>query len=415
MLPLPLQIALAHLRARTRQTLVTVLGVALGVGVFLAVAGMMNGFQTFFRTEIIEVNPHIIISDEYRNAGDQPLRARYPEAAVGVTRVLPRDPVRGVGLARQILDGVATMPEVLAASPVLRGQLLLRRGGRDYGVSGIGIEPARASQVSRLAEDVIAGSLDALDAVKDGIVIGSRLAERMSVVLGDTLSAVAPTGTVARLRVVGIFRSSVEQADRGQVYVSLARQQALQARPRVINEIQLKLVDVDQAQPIAAALEARWSYKAVPWQEANERVLAVFILQKVIIYSTVSAILIVASFGIFNIISTVVLEKARDIAILRSIGLGRSDIVWIFVFQGLAVSVIGTLIGFAIGAGLGEVMGMIPAPGATDPSQTLKIAQPWWLFGASAGLGLGTASIAAWLPAGKGARTDPLDIIRGAS
>lgn len=412
---LAIRIALAQLGSRKRQTLVTTLGVALGVGVFLAVGGLMDGFQTFFRTEIIEVNPHIVISDEYRDATEQPMRRLYPQAAVSVSRVLPRDPARGVGDARKILDGVAALPEVTASSPVLRGQLLLKRAGRDYAVSGIGIEPAAASGVSRLAEDIEAGSLNALDTVKDGVVIGARLADRMNVVIGDTIAAVAPSGQVARLRVVGRFRSSMEQIDRGQVYLSLPRQQALQGRPRVINEIQIKLRDADQAQEIAAAIEARWGYKAVPWQEANERILAVFILQKVIIFSTVSAILVVASFGIFNIITTVVLEKARDIAILRSIGLSRGDIVWIFGFQGLVVSIVGTLAGFAIGAGLAEVMGMVPAPGATDPSQTLRIAQPLWLFAAAAGIGVVTSLVAAWLPAAKAARADPLDIIRGAS
>lgn len=412
---LAIRIALAQLGSRKRQTLVTTLGVALGVGVFLAVGGLMNGFQTFFRTEIIEVNPHVIISDEYREAMDQPMRRLHPESAVAVRRVLPRDPARGVGDARRILEGLAAMPEVAAASPVLRGQLLLRRGGRDYAVSGIGIEPASAVGVSRLADDMVAGSLDSLTSVKDGVVIGDRLAERMNVAIGDTITAVAPSGQAARLRVVGRFRSSMEQVDRGQIYLSLPRQQALQNRPRVVNEIQIKMRDADEAIEAAAAMEARWGYKAVPWQEANERVLAVFVLQKAIIFSTVSAILVVASFGIFNIITTVVLEKSRDIAILRSIGLSRIDIVLIFGFQGLAVSLSGTLAGFVLGIGLAELMGMIPAPGATDPTQTLRIAQPAWLFAAAAGIGVLTSLIAAWLPAARAARADPLDIIRGAS
>ncbi|HRQ83183.1 MAG TPA: FtsX-like permease family protein, partial [Azospirillaceae bacterium] len=282
-------------------------------------------------------------------------------------------------------------------------------------VSGIGIEPASAIGVSRLADDMVAGSLDSLNSVKDGVVIGERLADRMNVAIGDTITAVAPSGQAARLRVVGRFRSSMEQVDRGQVYLSLPRQQALQNRPRVVNEIQIKMRDADGAVEAAAAMEARWGYKAVPWQEANERVLAVFVLQKAIIFSTVSAILVVASFGIFNIITTVVLEKSRDIAILRSIGLGRADIVLIFGFQGLVVSMAGTLAGFVLGIGLAELMGMIPAPGASDPTQTLRIAQPAWLFAAAAGIGVLTSMIAAWLPAAKAARADPLDIIRGAS
>src|SRR5487761_2576801 len=101
MIPLPLAIALAHLRARKRQTLVSVLGVTLGVGVFIAIGGMMQGFQSYFRTQIIDTNPHILITDEIRTPALQLLQ---PHDAVAISRILPRDPVRGIAGAGAILD-----------------------------------------------------------------------------------------------------------------------------------------------------------------------------------------------------------------------------------------------------------------------------------------------------------------------
>ncbi|QQR69014.1 MAG: ABC transporter permease [Alphaproteobacteria bacterium] len=414
MLPLTLSIALSHLVARKRQSAVSVLGVSLGVGVFIAISGMMNGFQEFFRSEIIETNPHIVISDEYRAAPPQPLERLNPKDAIEVTRIIPRDPVRGISGAAGIMEALEAMPGV-AATPTLSGSLILRRAGRDFSVSASGIDPVRESRVTRLASDIVKGSLDSLAAVPDGIIIGSQLAERMGADIGDTLTASASRGAVQRLRVVGIFKTGMDQVDRRSVYLSLARQQSLQMRPRIVNEIRIRLVQVAQSIPVAAELESRWGYKSAPWEETNSRILAVFKLQNFIIYFTVSSILIVAGFGIFNIITTVVLEKSRDIAILRAVGLGAGDIVRIFVWEALAVGLAGVILGCGLGFAFAEGLRQIPAPGASDPTQTLRIALPMWRFALAGGLALLTSLLAGFLPARRAGRADPLETIRGAS
>lgn len=249
-----------------------------------------------------------------------------------------------------------------------------------------------------MASDIVKGSLDSLAAVPDGIIIGSQLAERMGADIGDTLTASASRGAVQRLRVVGIFKTGMDQVDRRSVYLSLARQQSLQMRPRIVNEICIRLVQVAQSIPVAAELESRWGYKSAPWEETNSRILAVFKLQNFIIYFTVSSILIVAGFGIFNIITTVVLEKSRDIAILRAVGLGAGDIVRIFVWEALAVGLAGVILGCGLGFAFAEGLRQIPAPGASDPTQTLRIALPMWRFALAGGLALLTSLLAGFCP-----------------
>ena len=414
MIPLALDVALAHLRGRKRQTSVSVLGVMLGVGIYIAISGMMQGFHTYFLRQLVETNPHVLITDEVRIPGPQPLQMEYPGAAVEVRRVLPRDPVRGIANAGSIVAMLDQMPGVVAA-PMLGGQLILRRSERDYAVNALGIDPARQAKVTSLANDMVAGSLSDLARESSGVILGRSLAQKMGVGIGDSVAAVAAGGRTTTLRVVGLYFTGLEEQDLSRVYVTLVRQQSMQARPRVVNQIGIRLADISRSISFAARIEGRFGYKAAPWEETYRRFLDVLALQNWIIYSTLGAILLVAGFGIFNIISTVVLEKGRDIAIMRSIGVAAARIVHIFMLEGAVVGVLGMVAGWGLGRLLSLALGRIPAPGAADPTQTLVIAQSWWIYGSAGVLALVSAVGAAWLPARRAARIDPLAVIRGAT
>ena len=168
---------------------------------------------------------------------------------------------------------------------------------------------------------MVEGSFEALASNPNGLVIGRQLADKMGVGLGDSVTAVTTAGTQTSLKIVGIFHTGIDAEDQYWGIVPLARQQAMQNRPRVVNEIHVRLADVSRSIPLAQAIERRWGFKSAPWEETYARVLDVFALQDKIMFLTTASILVVAGFGIFNVISTIVLEKARDIAIMRSIGM----------------------------------------------------------------------------------------------
>ena len=411
---LTLAIALAHLRGRRRQTMVSVLGVTLGVGVFIGISGLMHGFQEYFLTQLIETNPHVLITDEIRRPAAQPLTLAHPDAAVEVRRVLPPDPKRGIPSAGSMLESLNAMQGVIA-SPVLRGQMILRRAGRDVAVSAVGIDPLRELQVINISKDIKSGSMEALAAQKDGAVVGDKLADKLGATVGDTVAVATASGAVSTLKLVGLFHTGIEQQDTGMIYIPLTLQQALQSQPRVVNEIHIRLAEIGRSIPIAQVIENRWGYKTAPWEETLSRILDVFVLQNAIIYLTTGSILVVAGFGIFNIISTIVMEKARDIAIMRSIGMPAADVVNIFIFEGLVVGVAGVVCGCALGWGIGAFLGTLPAPGATDPSEHMRVSMTATSYLAGSAIALVSSVAAAWLPARRGAQTDPLAIIRGAS
>jgi lipoprotein-releasing system permease protein len=412
MTPLPLSIAFAHLFARKRQSLVSIVGVTLGVAIFIAIGGLMNGFHGHFRSQLVETNPHVVISDEVRTAAPQPLTLLNPDGAVEVRRVVPRDPVRGIAGASAMVDAL-NAEQGVAAAPSLIGQVIVRRAGRDFAVTGIGVDPQREMRVTDLVNNMVAGGFDALASDPNGLILGRELADKMAVGLGDTV-LVATTASQARLKIVGLFHTGIDAEDQTWGILSLSRQQALQERPRVVNQIHIRLADLSRSIPLAETIERRWGFKSAPWEETYARVLDMFALQDKIMFFTTAAILVVAGFGIFNVISTIVMEKARDIAIMRSIGMPSGAVVAIFLIEGLAVGVVGVLLGCLAGWGLGALIHMAPAP-TGNPHDTLPMSLSADLFGAAGLIGMAASLAAAWLPARRAAAADPLSIIRGAA
>ena len=207
-LPLPLDIALQHLLHRRRQTLVSLSGVALGVAFFIAISAMMQGFQRDFVARIIDIQPHIIVKDEFRTPPRQPVEQVYGEGAVNLRNVKPLDEVRGIRGARNMLAVLEDEPGVHVA-PTLTGNILLRFGGKDVSANVTGIVPEQQRKVTHLEKDLIAGeTLDALYATANGIILGEGVAQRAGIRMDDLISVVSPVGVVLKMKVVGIFSST---------------------------------------------------------------------------------------------------------------------------------------------------------------------------------------------------------------
>lgn len=408
-----IDIAIAQLSGRKRQSIVSILGVATGVGFFIGIASMMQGFQNYFIETVIDVTPHITVKNEYRDPPRQPAEIKWKNAVIEIRGLKPKERVRGLRQAQQIM-AAADRIEGAHVAPTLVGQVILRYGSKDQSAQLFGIDPDREQHVSTINNDMLEGSLNNLYTDSNGIVMGEGLAQKLGIEMRDTLTVIAPTGVILKMKVVGIFRTGVTAIDNNQSYTLLKKSQILQDRINRINQVRIKLDDVDRAGTIASQLEHRFGYLAESWREANANVFGIFVIQNGIMYSTVGAILIVAGFGIFNIISIVIREKQRDIAILKSIGFQESDISRIFLSQGFVVGVIGTVLGWGLGYGLIELLASIEFDiEGFVRSKGFVLYRTWLHYAISAVLAIAAATLAAWLPARKAARLDPVDILRG--
>jgi len=417
-LPISLEIALAHIRRRKRQTLISILGVALGVAFFVGVNALMRGFQTYFVSQVIDVQPHIVVKDEFRRVTVQPALLRHDGGAVEIHGVKPRNELRGIKNARALEDGIAAIPGV-AVAPTLRGAVQLRYGGRDLSTSVVGIEPEAERRVTNLERDLIAGSLDDLKRTANGLIVGATLAERLGASLGDTITVLGRSGQPTLMKIVGIFMTGVVSLDASESFALLKVAQTLQDRPNVVNQLRIRLADVSQAEPVARRIETAIGYRTESWEETNANVLGVFVLQNWIMYSVVGAILLVATFGIYTIVSTVVHEKVRDIAILKSLGFTEGEITRIFVVEGVVLGMLGASLGAALGYGLVEALALVrfdDIGGPKVPGRTgFVLARETWPYVAGAGFAMTAAAVAALLPARRAASLDPVQTLRGAA
>lgn len=410
-----IDIARGMLARRRRQTLVSVSGVALGVAFFIAIAALMRGFQTYFVNQIIDVAPHVTIKDETRSPPPQALEMAHPDGAVMVHGVKPSDRIRGIRAAGDKVAMLEAM-EGVAAAPVLQGQALLRYGSRDVSAVVTGIEPARHARISNIEKDMIAGRLEDLRATANGIIIGEALAWRLGVGMGDTLTAISPKGVVLSMKVVGLFRTGIQAVDQGNGFALLKVSQVLQDRPNVVNQILIRLTDVTQAEPMARLIEARFGDRTESWEEQSANILTVFVIQNAIMYSVTGAILLVAAFGIYNIISTVVFEKTRDIAILKSLGFSERDIQVLFLIQGLVAGLLGAIAGCMLGAVMIEGLAQVRFSTQTPAGQNGFILDRDWRFYLAASIfAMLAAGIASLIPARRASRLDPVQVVRGAA
>lgn len=407
-----LHIASRHLLMRQRQTLVATSGVAVGVGFFLAVSALMVGSQADFVRQLIDVAPHIIISDELRSPAPQPGRRAFPDGAVVLHGYKVRNEVRGIKDWQAVMASAAAIPGAVV-SPSLSGAVTLRLGGREEPLGVIGIDPALEARVSTISDKLRAGHLDDLERVQGGVIIGEELASRLGLNMGDIVGATAASGTTRSLRIVGLVKKGNSQLGSSNGYMLLREAQSLLGRPFIINRIGIKLSDPYTAQDIARTLEQRFGYKAESWQERSSDFLSLLVTRNIIMYTVVSAILLVASFGIYTAVSNSVADKRRDIAILRSMGFSEADLQIVFVVEGLALAVIGVLLGWLLGYALMSILGSLRfSIGGEDQTIPIDRSARQYLIAAAASLVAG--GVAAWLPARKSAKVDPVDILRGA-
>jgi lipoprotein-releasing system permease protein len=365
----------------------------------------------------VESSGHITIKDEPRETRTPILERVYtdPNALLAMQRVKPRVQVRKIDNPKGLLATLGRMPGIVAAAPTVQGNVIATFGTKTVNLACFGIEPEKQVRVTTIAQDVMEGGFERLRTTADGIVIGKGVADVLGVKLDDSLSLASSEGGRTTARVVAIFRTGVTPIDYSRGYMLLTDAQTLLNKKNVVNEIIIRTEDYTEAEKYAAQIESIAGYRTEPWQESNSNFLKIFKIQDLITYIITGALLLVAAFGVLNILIMSVLERINDIAILKSFGYSRTDVTLIYLFQGLVIGLIGASLGL-IGGKLAieglrripiTVEGLIRAEGllmSEHPSQYVQA------FVASVLIVL----IAAAYPARRAAKYDPVEVIRGA-
>jgi lipoprotein-releasing system permease protein len=412
MLGLSFSIASTHIRSRMRQTLVGVTGVAIGVGFSVMMAALMEGSQNDFITQLVDSLPHISVTDERREPPRQPADIAFDAAEIrGLTTLQLRPGIKNPFAIMAALEG--WLPGAVA--PSVQSKAVIRFAGRDTAASVTGIDPRREPNVSKLSTQIRAGSLDALYKASNAIILGDGLAKKVGARVGNSVVVTSGSGRTLSATVVALSHAGVTQIDDGSAYVLIKTAQILAGQTGLVNELRVKTRDVMQAREVASRIEAETGYKAMSWQEAHEDLLSAFEIRNFIMYTVVSAILMVASFGTYNIISTITHEKTRDIAILKSLGFPSAVVRRIFVMESMMIGIIGMMLGWAFGLAMTWGMQQIEFKSPFMDSNHLPVLYSLRHYGVAGLVALSASIIAGYFPARKAAAVQPVDIIRGAS
>ncbi|MEO8260768.1 MAG: lipoprotein-releasing ABC transporter permease subunit [Acidobacteriota bacterium] len=344
--PFELHIALRYLLAKRRQAFISVIsifstiGVIVGVMAVIVALAIMTGLQQELRDRILGSSPHVYV---WKSSG---ITDYHAEA-----------------------DKIRRLPHVIGAAPAILGQGLLTVAQETVPVQIKGIDPALEPQVTDLKQALRSGSLEALnapaDGTADGILLGKDLAARLNVTVGDDVMLMTPQGTLTpmgmfpksrRLHVVGTFSLGLLEFDSTYGYVSLDVAERLLGKERV-DHIQVRVDDIWAASEVAASIPAALGedYIKQDWKEMNQQLFSALWLEKIAVSLAIGLIVMVAALNIVTSLILLVMEKNRDIAILKTMGASAKSVTLIFMMQGLIIGIVGTTIGGAGGYALATV------------------------------------------------------------
>jgi len=407
-LPYEIFVSLRYLRAKKRygtvslNTVVSIAGVVIGVATSIITLAVMTGFQGYFRDKILSAIPHIVVM-EY--AGE------------------------GVRDQKNLQEVVGRVAHVQATTPFIISQVMLAARDRVQGVVVRGIDPRTEGTVTDLARNMKEGTLAALEQSSrklPGIIIGEDLARKFSASLGDTITMVNPIGEessvgmvpkIRKFELVGIFDAGMYDYNTGFAYISLAEAQQFFNLEGKISGLQVRVDDIYRADEISRTIQsaAGFPYYTRNWVEMNKNFFSALKLEKIGMSLILVVVIIVASFNIIGTLTMLVMEKSREIAILKSMGATERSIMTIFVFAGLVIGGVGTLLGAVAGYGIVALVaksGLITLP--KDVYQVsylpLHITGLDVLFIALTAIGI--SFLATLYPSLQAAKQDPVEVLR---
>jgi lipoprotein-releasing system permease protein len=341
-------VCLRYLRAKRKRgfisliTIISIVGVAVGVMALIGVLGVMTGFTEEFRAKILGVNSHIVVQ---RYGG---LITEYSD----------------------LRNDLLSKPEITGVSPYIYTQAMITAGEGGTGAILRGIDPATASSVISIGKQMISGSMDALAATDDkvpGIIIGIDLASQLNIRKGDRVKLISPAGPLTPMGVIprikacevrGIFETGMYEYDSSLIYVTLDTARNFLSINEGVHGLEIRLADIYQADQLAREIEGELgaSFVAKDWIRLNKNLFSALRLEKTALSIIVALIVLVAAFNIVSTLIMVVMEKARDIAILKSMGATSSSIMRIFIYEGLVIGITGTVLGVAGGLAICELL-----------------------------------------------------------
>ncbi|HTN45821.1 MAG TPA: FtsX-like permease family protein [Flavipsychrobacter sp.] len=407
------KISWTHLTSKVRQLIVAVLSVTFGISMYIFMNSFMNGVNGAQTDITFTTMGHIKV---YNDLGGAP--------TILVPLVPHGDTIKNVSNARHItyIDGIRNADEVkqvlqqsrdvVAITEQVNQNVFFRNGVTKVNATLSGIDVANEVQLFNTDQYMTRGDLNELDRRSDAVVLGTGLADKLSVSMGDNVTLSTSDGVTKVLKVTGLMQTGTGSVDKSRALISInTARQLLSKNKSYATEVLANVRDYNKAKIVAAAIRPDIRYKTEAWQEGNGQLESANTLRDIIAIAVSLTILIVAGFGIYNIMNMTVNEKIREIAILKAMGFDGKDIVYIFLMQSIIIGLIGGLVGLLLGFVISAIVDNIPFKIASF--DTLPISYLPADYVMAMVFGLIITFVAGYLPARKASKVDPVEILRG--
>jgi lipoprotein-releasing system permease protein len=412
---LVLDIARTHLVSKPKQTIIAMLGVTFGIGMFIAMVSLMTGLNDFTEELTMTSSPHIHIYHDITESRESIISQLNPKGVNVLHHQKPKAETPKLRNAVQIADRIRRDSKVAGVAPSISSQVFYNYGPVQLNGSILGVDIIEEDKLFSLSEKMKEGKIEDLKANHDGIIMGRGLAKKLNAKTGDRVVITTPQGYTMTLKVVGIFQMGLGAIDNMRSYANLSTVQTILEKDHLyITDINIKLNDLDEAKPIAASYQKMFGYKAEDWQTANATFLTGNKIRNILTYSVSITLLIVAGFGIYNILNMTIYNKMKDIAILKAMGFAGRDVKLIFMVQSLVIGLVGSMMGLAIGYMLSYLISKAPFDGGDFISLDhfpVNFDPRYYIIGIV--FGVSTTALAGYLPSRKAAKVDPIEILRG--
>ena len=411
-----LNIALHLLRARLKQTIVAAVGVTFGIAMFISLVSFMNGLNDLLDGLMLNRTPHVRLYNEIKPSENQPITmsSKYKNDINFISSIKPKDRGKSIYNGKSIIHNLKQDSRIIDVAPKITTPVFFNSGTIE--ISGIisGIDVSAEEKLFTLSDYIIEGKIADLEQ-NNSIIVGKGLADKMLLVKGDIIKITTAKGNLASLKIVGISQIGIAEIDDISSYTSLATaQKILGEATNYITDIQIKLYDITSAPAVAKEFHEKFDLDAIDYQTANSQFETGSSVRSIISYAVGIVLLIVAGFGIYNILNMMIFEKMDSIAILKATGFSGNDVKWIFISLSLIIGITGGLFGLLFGFIFTNIIDNIPFNTASLPTVTtypINYNPLFYIIGIS--FALITTLIAGLFPAIKASKVDPVDIIRG--
>ena len=388
-------------------TAVAVLGVLLGMSIYIFMNSLLVGFDKASDENIFKNTPHIrLYNDDV--ISKNLVSDTAAEYLISNPKVVPK--VNTIINPNGIAEMVQQQKEVTVVTAQVNTSVFYNNGKTQVSGLSIGIKPDEADMMYSITSSMVEGKFETLKSDPNGIVIGIGIAEKMNLVLGDNINLTSQKGVTKNLRVAGIFRSFNSTADDTKSYVNLyTAQQLLKENNVYVTDISVNVKDPYQAAAVAEKLSQLTGYKSEDWKESNESLMALSKMRFIMINFVSTAIMLIAGFGIYNILNMTVSQKINDIAILKAIGFKGKDVIRIFVTQALSIGLIGVVGGMLMALLMITLLKKVYIGGDIG---YFPVDYELQKFIQGVVMGLVITFFAGYIPARKAAKVDPVSIFR---